>query len=233
MQSGPTAVTSALPSHLTVHAFRIGDDRDMALNEAWSLLSEDEAVRANRFRFDRDRARYVRARGLLRRLLARLSAQNAQGLAFDYGPQGKPQLAGGGPAFNLSHSGDLLVIAVSSTGPVGVDVEHIDRKVNIAGLAEACMTPDEQRALSVPDDPHRAQRFFAFWTAKEARMKLTGEGMSLPPHSISLGLKDGWPVRYDQPSDPASRLAFTSLPAPGAVCCVCYPADIAQSGSVS
>lgn len=222
MQRTPLAFVSALPDAITVHAFSIGDDRDIALQDARSLLSSDEAARADRFHFDRDRTRYIRARGQLRRILGKVLMQDPVAVAFDYGPQGKPQLSGDGPEFNLSHSGDLAVVAISLCGPVGVDVEHVDRKVNISGLAESCMSETEQRALAAVDDPHRAQRFFAFWTAKEARMKLTGAGMSLPPKSISLGLKEGWPVRYELPTDPVCRLAFAPLMTPASICCVCH-----------
>lgn len=225
MQPMYSAIGSALPDVITVYTFSIGDDRDIALHDAVSLLSSDEVARADRFHFDRDRMRYSRARGQLRRVLGNATKQDPAALVFDYGAQGKPHLLGDGPEFNLSHSGDLAVIAVSQDGPVGVDVEHIDRKVNFSGLAESCMTEAEQHALAAADDRDRAQRFFAFWTAKEARMKLTGAGMTLPPKSISLGLSQGWPVRYELPIAPDCRLAFAPLASQMSICCVCYLAD--------
>ena len=223
MASGPHILHTTLPPWIRVSSHHIGDDRDISLPDAWDLLSSDEIDRAHRFHFDRDRNRYVRSRGILRNVLAKVCMQSPSALVFDYGPQGKPWLTGGGPEFNLSHSNDIATIALSEQGPVGIDVEAIDRKVNITGLAETCMTADEQQVLNSSVGDERRERFFAFWTAKEARMKLTGEGMALPPQSISLALTEGWPTGYEAPKAPVSKLAFVPcLAKTGAICCVSY-----------
>lgn len=198
----------------------LDDDRDMALSEAWQLLSADETTRAWRFHFDRDRDRYTRGRGFLRVILGQVCGQPPAGLVFGSGAQGKPFLQGSTLAFNLSHSCDLAVLVISRAEPLGVDLEFTDRQADIAGLAQTCLTPDEADVLAaLPKEAQRA-RFFAFWTAKEARMKLTGEGMCLAPRQIVLDLQDGLPVGYLHPKTPKAQAIFLDLGHPAALCCL-------------
>lgn len=201
----------------------LDDDRDIALSEAWALLSPDEITRARRFHFERDQTRYARGRGFLRRVLGQVCGQDPARLVFWLGAQGKPFLQDSGFDFNLSHSRDLAVVAVSQMGPLGIDVEFIDRQADIAGLAQSCLTPAETDVLAALPEGERRARFFAFWTAKEARMKMTGEGMSLPPRQIALDLKDGLPVGYSSPKHPTAQAVFLDIGHPGALCCLALP----------
>src|ERR1043165_1474200 len=87
------------------------DQPESPFEELESLLSADEIARASRFRFDRDRLRFIAARGLLRRVLARYCERDAAQLAFSYSPHGKPALQSNAHhiRFNLSHSDGLAV----------------------------------------------------------------------------------------------------------------------------
>jgi 4'-phosphopantetheinyl transferase len=219
-RAAAVGATDIAPADIGVGQCRLDDDRDTGLAEAWPLLSPDEAARAHRFHFKRDRDRYVRGRGFLRSRLGQLCRQHPAELVFGTGPQGKPFLQNHAVHFNLSHSRDLAVLAISRTGPVGIDVEGIDRQVDIAGLAQTCLTPHEAAVLDGLPKADRAHRFFAFWTAKEARMKLTGEGMSLHPHEIVLDLREGHPVGYLHPQTPVAQAIFVDLGSAGTVCCL-------------
>jgi 4'-phosphopantetheinyl transferase len=220
MHAAGISSTGIGPTGIGVAQCRLDDDRDMALAEAWQLLSPDETARAQRFHFDRDRNRYARGRGFLRSTLGQLCGQHPAELIFSTGPQGKPFLQDNALHFNLAHSRDLAVLATSRMGSLGLDIEFIDRRVDIAGLAQTCLTAPEAAVLEGLAEADRAARFFAFWTAKEARMKLTGEGMSLPPRQINLDLQDGYPVGYLQPDSPATQAIFIDLGLPGAICCL-------------
>lgn len=169
-----------------------GGAAELAADRA--LLASDERARADRFRFDRDRDRYIRGRAFLRRRLADVTSYGAEAVPLIDGPWGKPALRCGAVAFNLSHSGPLAVLAISRSGPVGIDVERIDRTVDVDRLSENCFLPAECAVLNALEPEARQRRFFAFWTAKEAVMKRTGQGMSLPPLEIALQLEQGWPV---------------------------------------
>jgi 4'-phosphopantetheinyl transferase len=211
------------PTHaasIGVAQCHLADDRDMSLVKAWGLLSADETARAGRFHFDRDRDRYVRGRGFLRSLLGQVCGLDPAGLIFGTGAQGKPFLQGSTLAFNLSHSRDLAVLALSQAGPLGIDIEFIDRKADIMGLMQSCMTDVECAVLMALPEAARNARFFAFWTAKEARMKLTGEGMSLSPRHIALHLQEGLPIGYLAPKTPLVQAIFLDLGHSSVHCCL-------------
>lgn len=208
------------PTDIGVAQCQLDDDRDIGVADAWRLLSRDETTRARRFHFDRDRDRYVRGRGFLRSVLAPLCAQHPAEITFGAGPQGKPFLQNHALYFNLSHSRGHAVLAVSKLGPVGLDVECIDRQVDLAGLMQTCLTPCESAVLDGLPEADRTARFFAFWTAKEARMKLTGEGMSLPPRQITLHLHEGRPIGYLHPETPAAQAIFLDTGDTGTISCL-------------
>jgi 4'-phosphopantetheinyl transferase len=196
-----------------------------------ALLSSAEQARADRFRFARDRDRYTRGRAFLRRRLAAATGRSAAALVLTEGPRGKPALACGGVEFNLSHSGALAVLAISTRGPVGIDVELVDTGTDLRGLSESCFLEPERAVLDALEEAERRRRFFVFWTAKEALMKLTGQGMSLPPREIALRLEHGWPTGFLRPDAPGIRGAVTIWPDLGrtdAVCCLVRRAEDAE-----
>jgi 4'-phosphopantetheinyl transferase len=81
--------------------------------------------------------------------------------------------------FNLSHSGDVILLAFAVNRDLGVDVEQVRPEVNIDNLAASCFSPVERAAIFRNPDAARL-RFFEYWAAKEAWMKADGRGMSLP-----------------------------------------------------
>lgn len=202
----------------------LDSDADIALDEAYAELDAHEQARAASFVFQRDRDRYVRAHGRLRRRLGAFLGFAPSAVPIAVGDGGKPMLPDHGAHFNLSHSGARAVIAIAEGGEVGIDVEVIDRADGLAGhlddLARACLTPAEQEALAAVRADDRIRCFLSYWTAKEARMKLTGEGLMLEPQEIDLELSDGWPVGYRRPLAPAAQLQFVRLAHPQAICCV-------------
>ena len=98
-------------------------DLDAAVDDASIALDETESARAARFVFDRDRRRYLAAHRLLRGLLASRTGISAGALSIAADPNGKPHLVDHPCAFNLSHSGDVVLIGTADDGEVGVDVE--------------------------------------------------------------------------------------------------------------
>lgn len=155
-------------------------------------LSPDEVARADRFRFTRDRQRFIGARGLLRELLGRYLDVDPAALCFAYGPRGKPSLAGdGGPErvrFNVSHSGGLALLAFARERELGVDVE-LERPVPEAeSIAERYFSPREGAELGRLPPAERPQAFFRCWTRKEAFIKATGDGLSRPLDAFDVTL---------------------------------------------
>jgi 4'-phosphopantetheinyl transferase len=143
------------------------------------LLSGEEREQAGRFHAARHRDAYTVAHALLRLVLARHLGADPAGLRFERGPRGKPALAGApGLAFNLSHAGDLALCAVTARGPVGVDVEQV--RAGFDEVWERYFTPLEVAALRAAAPGLRDEAFFRYWTLKEAYIKATGDGLSLP-----------------------------------------------------
>ncbi|HHI70117.1 MAG TPA: 4'-phosphopantetheinyl transferase superfamily protein [Rhodobacteraceae bacterium] len=213
------AANTELVKGVSIYLCDLDTDSDIPLSFAQSLLSPSEHARAKRFHFERDQKRFIRGRGFLRYHLSKRTGIPAGQIHLEEGERGKPFCPERQIHFNLSHSRNIAVLALSPSAPIGIDIEFIDRKVDVHGLSRTCFNASECAVLSslTGDDLHR--RFFAFWTAKEARMKLTGEGMSLAPKSISLALENGRPVGYLLPEHPTATLNFVELPIPGMVCC--------------
>ncbi|NJO80136.1 MAG: 4'-phosphopantetheinyl transferase superfamily protein [Cyanobacteria bacterium RM1_2_2] len=155
------------------------------------LLSPDEQERANRFHFQKDRNRYVMARGILRVILSRYLHRLPQDLQFRYSPTGKPSLAHPSDSplcFNLSHSGQLALYAVAWHREVGIDVEHIRLERDCEHIAERFFAASEQADLNQLSPKLRHQGFFNGWTRKEAFLKATGQGLTIPLDQIVVSL---------------------------------------------
>ena len=155
-----------------------------------SVLSPDEIARANRFHFDKDRTHFTRCRAALRFVLAGYVAIPSTEIRFEYLSGGKPQLiADQNPRrmqFNVSHSGNMALIAIGSGHRVGVDIEKIRVDIDAIVLAERFFSIRERKGLRALPDRLRVPGFFACWTRKEAFMKATGEGLSFPLADFSV-----------------------------------------------
>ena len=144
-----------------------------------AVLCAEERRRAARYRRRQDRVRFIAARAALRCLLAAHLGAEPRALAFAYGANGKPALSpGGGLEFNLSHSGDLAVIALAHDREVGVDVERLRPLSSAQRIAERLWSSGEAAALGTLDEDERLTAFFATWTRKEAVVKALGEGIT-------------------------------------------------------
>lgn len=180
------------PSDGGVHLWQ-ADYADWAgrLADLKAYLSEDEVNRCDRFLRDGDRDRYAFAHGVLRRVLAGCCGCEPAALAFEMGPHGKPFLAA--PPienkhleFNLSHSGDLVLIGATSCGPLGVDVERLSRKVEFENLSDRYFSPEEADAIRLHSERGRRRVFFDTWVCKEAFIKAVGDGLTMPLDSFTV-----------------------------------------------
>lgn len=169
------------------------------LSDLTSALSADEIARADRFKFERDRQRFIAARGTLRVLLGRYLDQDPARLRFNYGPHGKPALTGLGHGrslyFNVSHSGGRALYAVTEAGDVGVDLEMMQDDFPVEDVAAHVFTAAEMAALLQVSGVERNVRFFTYWTRKEAYCKAMGVGITFDPRRIDaakpLGVQSG------------------------------------------
>ena len=146
------------------------------------FLSRDEQLRADRFYFEHDCRRFIVARGKLRLLLSRHFQIAPAAIVFAYMKNGKPFVAGNTAQihFNVSHSEECALYAISRSCQLGVDIECLNRDIDWHGLGRRFFTSSESTALQHLSVSNRRRAFFACWTRKEAIIKATGDGLSLP-----------------------------------------------------
>lgn len=201
--------------------FSIETDKDIRLEKALTVISEEEKIRAGMFRFDRDRDRFVRGRGYLRSILAECLDMTPEGLDIKRHEHGKLYLKGDPVYFNLTHSAGTGVIAVSEEHPVGVDLEFVNRKTKVLEVASSVLVDRELDYLEATRAEDRERVFLYFWTAKEAYLKLLGTGLSLEPKKVSLQLGSKFPVGCETKGYSAGKLTYLDLHDDSAICCLC------------
>ena len=213
-------MSSLEPDEIEVIPFLLDEEETLPVDEAIEWLSDEERARADAFRFPVHRDRFVRGRGMVRRVLGEHLGQSPASFRFELGNRGKPHLPGGELHFNLSHSVDRAALAVSRLPSIGIDIERFDRDVDIDGLSRRCFRQSECDRLAGLDEEARTRAFFWTWTAKEARMKATGEGFGLAPQKIEISFEGEWPEVCLEPASPRAYVAPVHLPDRGAACTV-------------
>jgi 4'-phosphopantetheinyl transferase len=153
-----------------------------------ALLDACERAQAGKFRRAADRRRYVASHAFLRRVLTRYVGVPADELRFATGQYGKPALRypATGLAFNLSHSGDVALVAVGGGAAVGVDVEQARSDVDIHGLARSVFSEEERSVLDACDPALQRAVFYRTWVCKEALLKACGAGLSIAPDRLTV-----------------------------------------------
>lgn len=178
-------------------------------------LSPAERQRLSAYRRPADQERFLLARASLRVLLGHWLALPPAAVTFRLGPHGKPHGdQPGAPAFNLSHAGDLILLAVHASQPVGVDVERQRPELDWPAIVRRVLAPAELAQLLALPEAHQPSAFLAAWCRLEARLKARGlglgqlqrlhaEGPAAPPEHL-------WEVAV--PPGHAAALAVAALP---------------------
>jgi len=169
------------------------------------LLSDVETQRAERMHRADDRTRQRLGAVLLRLAAGSVLGEPPERVRVERtcprcsAPHGRPVLPGTGLHASITHSGDVVGLALTAVAPVGLDVERI-ADVDLDGLARMVLHPDE----SAPD----GDAFFTYWTRKEAVVKATGDGLAVPltgvrvtppaqrPELLAYPGRDGGPPAY-------------------------------------
>jgi 4'-phosphopantetheinyl transferase len=167
-----------------------------------ALLDAAERAQEGQFLFADDRLRYLVTRALVRTVLSRYAQVAPSDWEFVQNSHGRPHISPRHGAldlsFNLSHSKGLVALAVSRQRAIGVDVENVMARPASPALAERFFAAEEACELMAVPPALRAQRFFEYWTLKEAYVKARGIGMSLPLDRFS----------FHFPGSDALRVAF-------------------------
>lgn len=165
-------------------------DTDDALTDLYKLLTDEERMQADRYRVAAPRRRFVLGRGLMRQALGSCLGCSPEHVALTIPASGKPALdprAGDADLqFNLSHSGDRVVLAIAVGTPVGVDVEELAERRMQREIAEKHYHPNELALLDAATGDDKATVFCRCWTLKEAVIKAIGEGLRYPIRTLDF-----------------------------------------------
>ncbi len=155
--------------------------------ECTRLLNAEETARAAAFRRPADQSRFILSRGILRKILGEAAGVNPAAVRFELNPNGKPFLPGSPLRFNLSHSRDRLLIAVTTGRAVGIDIEFRRSNINMAAIAERWFSDEERQYFQTAKTAETA--FYDIWTKKEAFVKAQGRGIfqGISEFTVPLG----------------------------------------------
>jgi 4'-phosphopantetheinyl transferase len=146
----------------------------------WRVLDAAERAHAEKIKNDLLHKRYVETHGRLRNILGKILNEPPERININKTEHGKPYLADAPElVFNLSHSGNAMVIAVSWNCQLGVDMEYCKPRTSLAGLVDKCFAEEESRYWYKLSEAQKITEFYRFWTRKEAFVKATGRGIGL------------------------------------------------------
>lgn len=173
-------------------------ERDLAqLENCRWWLTHDELAKVERYRKSDDRQKALYVRCCLRAILSHYFPLRPNEWQFEYGDKGKPRLChaqrlSSGLEFNISHSGEYLMVAVMQTNSaegaieLGVDIEKSSSDIQIASILPHYFTLSEQSELQALSSEQQKQRFFDLWVLKESYIKAKGQGLSLSLKSFGF-----------------------------------------------
>ena len=178
------------------HLDQIDFDLPALAQACLSWLTDSELQRYHRYQFDRHRKQLLLARVLMRIALSRYDSSIAPASwKFSQNQYGKPAISEeqntSSLYFNLSHSAEQAVLAVSRYRDIGVDIEFSSKPRRIEAIAQRYFSPAEAAAiLSLPAEQQQ-DRFYDLWTLKEAYIKACGMGLAIPLQHFSYGFSEG------------------------------------------
>jgi 4'-phosphopantetheinyl transferase len=146
------------------------------------LLSEEEKIKALKYKFAKDRSRYVISHGVLRLILAEYTGHDPCEIRYEYTRHGKPYLANVTADrvihFSMSHTKEICCYLVSCKDEVGIDIEKVNDELNWYNIAKLYFSPAELLFLESVSSENQVRAFFYLWTRKEANLKALGVGLS-------------------------------------------------------
>ena len=153
------------------------------------FLSEDERLKALKFRFEKDKNSSIITRGALRYLSSIYLNLKPKDIIFKYGDYGKPDFdLDTKLKFNVSHSGAMAIIGFVLEADIGVDIEHIKSDFDVLDIASNYFSNSEIASLKQLPQTHLARGFYRCWTRKESFIKAKAKGLSFPLDSFSVSI---------------------------------------------
>ncbi|MGE3804805.1 MAG: 4'-phosphopantetheinyl transferase superfamily protein [Gemmataceae bacterium] len=167
-------------------------------------LSGEEKERYERYRHEGARQMFLAGRWLVRAMLSRYAALEPAAWRFRANGHGRPEIAMlglEGLRFNLSHSAGVLLLGVARERDIGVDVEHVNERRDLLGIAHHSFSAVEIEQVERAAPHERAERFFAIWTLKEAYIKARGMGLAFPLDRFAVRTESVSITRFEVDAD--------------------------------
>jgi 4'-phosphopantetheinyl transferase len=182
-------VLSADKIHVFLYQISLFNSKDLV-----EYLPEDEGHRADRLRIEQKREQFVITRSLLRLLLSSNLGKEPRDIVFSYEKQGKPVVKdyiNRVPIeFNISHSGDYALIAMTLENKVGVDIEEVNPDIDYKSLSNRFFSEKERNDLINLDEKQQCDAFYRIWARKESFIKATGQGISFGLDKFSVPINE-------------------------------------------
>ena len=168
---------------------------DNSYQSLYRFLSPVEKERADRFIYESDHQAFVICRGKLRELLARYVNCSSSDISLINDSLGKPvvlnQYGERTIRFNLSHSRDFAIFAITLDHEIGIDIEYIQHIPNVNQISEIIFSVKELAEFQSISPEQRLKAFYTAWTRKEAFVKATGIGLNMPLNLVNVGFDKG------------------------------------------
>ena len=193
---------------------------------AHALLNEEESIRAKRYHFPRHQRRFTLARAILRIILARYLKVPPSSLIFTTNKYGKPLLVNHPSLhFNISHSGELALLAVSNNHPMGIDLEFFSERP-YEGIAKSLFSPKEIQAVEQAPSHVKPMIFFQIWSQKEAFIKACGLGLHYPTQQFTVPILSTTTCVIEDLQTNINWHMTSFMPQVGCCAAVCYHPSI-------
>jgi len=171
-----------------LHIWRIALPVDAIIRKNFSkILSSEEDVQLKKYHFEIDRDRFLVSRGGLRSVLARYLHILPQTISFKYNKYGKPYLHRSKLRFNVSHSGNYILYAITEAVNIGIDIEECKHDIDFLSIAKYFFSKNEYNKFLTVQPSERRLAFYRCWTRKEAVLKALGKGLFFPLHQLEVG----------------------------------------------
>ena len=159
--------------------------------EKWSdydtILSKSEKNKAHEFQHPDDRLSFTKCRSILRSTLSKWLNCDPNEINIIHRENGKSYLEHSKVIeFNITHTKGLAAIAFSIDSEIGIDVENLNREINLDQVAKKVFTTSEQSLINANNQNDKKKTFFRLWTSKESYLKSTGLGLRVDPKKINV-----------------------------------------------
>lgn len=161
------------------------------LTNDFELLNQNEKRRAENILIEKNRKMFIKCRSILKLLLSNLVGIKTDNLEIYEGVNGKPYLNQKDVFFNVSHSGDCFVIAITHLGPIGIDVEQKNRIMDCSKIKSFLFSESELKLFDCLEQESKQEAMINAWTRKESFFKALGSGLTSPLKELEVNFVSG------------------------------------------